>query len=77
MPSKSEEVHKEIRKLMRKIAQKKAEKERATNLHQKDIKQGKIDQWREEIIVLQQSIHGKVNEELPKKKRKVYIPDPD
>ena len=70
MPSKSQQVHDEIDKLRRKIDRKKAEKERATNLHQKDIKQGLIDGWIEEIKCLQESIHGKVKDEPPKKKEK-------
>ena len=76
MPPKSLDVHDQMMVLMRKIAQKTAERDRATNLRQKNIKQNKIDQWTAEIISLQQSIHGKWEEE-EKKKRKVYIPDPD
>ena len=76
MPSKSEEVHDKIFKIRKNIDKKKAEKERATNLKQKEIKQRKIDKWEKEIVDLQKSIHGKV-EEPKKKKRKVYIPDPD
>ena len=76
MPPKSSDVHDKITVLRCKIDKKKAEKERATNLRQKDIKQKKIDEWIDEIISLQESIHRKWEEPL-KKKRRVYIEDPD
>ena len=76
MPPKSSDVHDKITVLLRKIDKKKAEKERATNLRQKNIKQKKIDEWIDEIISLRETIHRKW-EEPPKKKRRVYIKDPD
>ena len=83
MASKSDDVHEEINKLNRDIEKKGVEKDLATNLRQKEIKQNKIDEWSEEIVKLQSSIHGKEvlaeegKEQRKKKKRKVYVEDPD
>ena len=59
MASKSDDVHEKIKKLNRDIEKKRVEKDLATNLRQKEIKQKKIDEWSEEIVKLQSSIHGK------------------
>ena len=83
MASKSDDVHEKIKKLNRDIEKKRVEKDLATNLRQKEIKQKKIDEWSEEIVKLQSSIHGKEvlaeegKEEQKKKKRKVYVEDPN
>ena len=85
MSSKCTNVHDQIFKLMSQIEKEKVEKDLATNLKQKDLKQRIIDQWEEEIIRLKSALHRKVvwkkkepNKEEPKrKKRKVFIEDPD
>ena len=85
MSSKCTNVHDQIFKLMSQIEKKKVEKDLATNLKQKDLKQRIIDQWEEEIIRLKSALHRKVvrkkeelnKEELKRKKRKVFIEDPD
>ena len=59
MASKGDDVHEKIKKLNRDIEKKQVEKDLATNLRQKDIKQKKLDEWSEEIVKLQSSIHGK------------------
>ena len=76
MSSKRDEVHDKIRKLQAKIAAKKAEEHLAMNECQNEIKKQKIRDWEQEIEDLADSLPG-LREPKKKKKRTVYIEDPD
>ena len=69
-------MHDKIRKLQAKIAAKKAEEHMATNKRQIEIKKQKIRDWEQEIEDLADSLPG-LREPKKKKKRTVYIEDPD
>ena len=58
MSSKAEDVYNKIIKLHRKIDQKRAQITICTNKQQKDIKEKKIQEWREEIRELANSLPG-------------------
>ena len=74
--SKEETVRDEIRKKNKKIDHLKGKRILATNEKQVKIIDRKIGKLQEEIRELTQSLSG-IREEPKKKKRKVYIEDPD